>query len=88
MHHKEHRYFGLLGIGNVVNQLLPNPLVVSYLQNLDGSAQGVQNFYDRVRSDMIAKAIEGSITKIHINKIRLHRGGYEWDEAGGIISND
>ena len=33
MHHQSHEYFGLVGIGNVVNQVLTNPLVVSALQN-------------------------------------------------------
>ena len=36
---------------------------------------------------MIAKAIEDSITKISLNTFRLHRGEYEWDDTGGIISN-
>ena len=57
MHHKPHGYFGLLVIGNVVNQVLPNLLVVSALQNLVNNAQEVNKFYDMVRSDMISKAI-------------------------------
>ena len=32
MHHQAHGYFGLLGIGNVGNNALPNPLVVSALK--------------------------------------------------------
>ena len=59
MHHQEHGLFGLLGIVNVVNKIIPNHLVVSALQNLANNAQEVHNFYDRVRSYMIAKAIDG-----------------------------
>ena len=59
MNHQSHGYFGLLVIGNVGNQVLPNPLEVSDLQNLSGSIQEGKKFYDRVHSDMIAKLIEG-----------------------------
>ena len=38
-------------------------------------------------SYIIAKAIEVSITKTSLNKIRPHRGVYEWADYGGIISN-
>ena len=55
-HHRAHGYFGLKGIGNVVN-VLPNPLVVTDLLNLATSAQEVQNFYDMVHSDMIDNSI-------------------------------
>ena len=34
MHHQEYVYYGLLVIHNVVNQVLPNPLWVSDIQNL------------------------------------------------------
>ena len=37
---------------------------------------------------MIATAIEGLITKISLKELRLHRGEYEWSDAGFIISND
>ena len=37
---------------------------------------------------MIAKAIAGSITNTSLKTLRLHRGGYEWGDAGGLISND
>ena len=53
MHHQSHGYFGLPGIENVGNQVLPKPLVVSYLPSLSKNAQEVQNFYDRLRSYMI-----------------------------------
>ena len=59
IHYQAHGYFGLLSIGNIGNQVLPKPLVVSALQNLANNEQEVQKFYDRVQSDMIAKAIEG-----------------------------
>ena len=36
---------------------------------------------------MIAKAIEGSIKNTSLKKIRLHRGEYEWANAGGIMIN-
>ena len=55
MHHQAHVYFGLLIIGNIVNRVLPNLLVLSDLQKLTKNAQEVQNFYDRVCSDIIAK---------------------------------
>ena len=38
--------------------------MVSDLQNLANNAQEVQNFYDRVHSDIIANSIDGSITKL------------------------
>ena len=41
MHHQAHGYFGLLGIGNVVNEFLPNPLVVPPLQNLSINSQKI-----------------------------------------------
>ena len=63
MNHQAHGYFGLLGIGNVGNQVIPDPLVVSNLQNMDGDTQTVQTFYDKVHSYMIAKEIESSILK-------------------------
>ena len=49
IHHQAHGYFGLLVIGNVVNQFLTNPLVVSDLKNLANYGQEVQNFYEIVR---------------------------------------
>ena len=36
---------------------------------------------------MIAKAMEGSITKAYLKKLRLRQGGYAWAEAGGLIRN-
>ena len=56
IHHQVNGYFGLTGIVNFVNVLL-NPLVVSALLNLFISEQEVKKFYDRVRSDIMAKAI-------------------------------
>ena len=53
----------MIHIGNVGNQVLPNPLVVSDLQNLPNNAQEVQNVYNRVISDTISKEIEGLIYK-------------------------
>ena len=38
IHHQEHGYLGLLGIGNVSNQVLPNALVVSAIQTLSFNA--------------------------------------------------
>ena len=37
---------------------------------------------------MIAKEIEGPITKEFIKKIRLHRGEYECTDSGGIMMSD
>ena len=48
MHHQAHGYFDLLGIGNVGNQVLPNPVVVSDLQKLSKYSQEVQTLYDKV----------------------------------------
>ena len=39
IHHQAHVYFVLIGIGNVGNNVLTNPLVESYLLNLSTSAQ-------------------------------------------------
>ena len=41
MHHQAHRYFSLIGIGNLINKIFPNVLVVSYLQNLANNTQEV-----------------------------------------------
>ena len=76
MQHQAHGYFGLPGIRNVGNQVFPKTLVVRALQNLGKNAQELQNLYNRVRPDMIAKAIEGSITKTFLKKLRLKRGEY------------
>ena len=70
MHHQAHGYFGLIGIGNVGNKVLPKPLVVSDLKNLARNAQEVQNLYDNLSLDMIDKVIEG--LKKTLNKPRLH----------------
>ena len=65
MHLQAQLCFGMQGIGNV-DQVLPYPLKVSYLQ------QEIVNFQDRVCSEMIAKAIEASITNNPLKKLRLH----------------
>ena len=88
MHHQAHGYFGLLGIVNVGSNVLTNPLIVSDLHNLSGSAPQVQNLYDRVRSYMITKAINGSIINTYIKKIKVHWGEYELSDNGGIIRNN
>ena len=63
MHLQYQGYLGLQGIGNL-NQVLPEPLQVSALQNLVvGDAHEIVNFHDRVCSDMIYKEIDSSITK-------------------------
>ena len=74
MYHQAHGSFGLIGIGNVGNQVLTKPLVVSGLQNLANNAQELRNFYYTVRSDMISKAIEVSIKKNYLKKLRLNQG--------------
>ena len=86
-----HIYFRLLGIGNMGIVALPISLSVFPQTHLSdnhaASTMEIQNFYDRIRSDMISKGIEGSITKTYLKKLRFHCGEYEWAEAGGIISN-
>ena len=63
-------------------------MTVSSLTNLSGvNSIEIIYIYDRTRSYILAKAIVGSITKISINKLRLHRRVYEWTDDGGIISN-
>ena len=37
---------------------------------------------------MISKAIESSITKTSLNKLRLHQREYKWAETGGLTRND
>ena len=88
MHHQAHGYFVLISIGIIGNSILPKPLVVSYLQNLASSANQVHNFYDKARSDMTAKEIEGSIKSKSLKKLRIHQGEYECNHNGGIIRND
>ena len=60
-----HGYFGLTEIVNFV-YVLPNPMGVSALINLATSAQEAHNLCDRVLSNVIAKAIEVSITKTYL----------------------
>ena len=71
----------------MLKNVLADPLIVSYLQNLYGSAHQVQSFHDRVRSYMIAKAIEGLIENISLKEISIHLGKYEWADTGGLLSN-
>ena len=54
MHHQAHVYFGPIVIGNVGNQVLTNPLVISALLNLVTSSQESKHFYDSMSSDMIS----------------------------------
>ena len=72
-----HGYFGLTGVVNVVAPL-PNHLTVSALIHLSDGTETkeieIQNVFDRVCSDIIAKAIEGSIYKTSLKKLRLHCG--------------
>ena len=42
MHTQAFGYVGMQGIGNV-DQSLPDPLIVSILQNLDNNEQGKKN---------------------------------------------
>ena len=72
MHHQAYGYFGMIGIVNVGNTVLPNPLVVSALQNSSNNSQEVQTFYDSVRSNIISKSIECSIINTSMKKLRLH----------------
>ena len=74
--YQAHGYFGLIGIGNVRNNVLPNLFVSSDPKNLNGDSHQIPNFYVRVSSDMISNAIEGSIIKTSIKKLRLNRGEY------------
>ena len=60
-------YFGLMGIRNIDISPLTSLLEVSVLKSLaDIDVIEIQNVYYRVSSDMIAKAIEGSITNKYI----------------------
>ena len=88
IHNIVHGYFLLQVIGNV-NQILPNPFTVSYVTQLDvGNIIKIQIFHDRMRLDMIAKSIKGSIKNTYISKLRLHHREYEWTYDGGLIRND
>ena len=66
-------------------------MTVSHINHLSGGdatqATEIKHFYERVISDMITKAIEGSIKNIYLKNIRLHRGLYEWIDDGVLISN-
>ena len=73
IHHQSHGYFGLAGIG-IFGNALPKTLIVSDVLNLATSTQQVQNFHEKVRSDMIAKSIECSIKKTYLKKLSIHRG--------------
>ena len=42
LHYQDHGYLGLIGIENVVNNILPNPLVESDIQNLYVNPQKVK----------------------------------------------
>ena len=69
MHHQAHVYFVLLGIRKVGNQILSNPLLVSALKKCQ--KKNFRTKYDRVRSNMIDKAIYGSITNSSLKKLTL-----------------
>ena len=88
---QSHGYFGLIGIGNDIDNIT-SPLRVSPLTHLfdnDGTqANEIHNVYDRVRSDMIVKAIKGSTKKTSLKILRLHCMEYEWIDTGGLIIND
>ena len=58
-------------IGNV-NHVFPNTLVVQALQNISTTAQEQQIFYDRFCSDIIYKAIEGSIKNTSLKILSLN----------------
>ena len=78
----------MIGIGNVGIAPLLYPWKLSYMTYLyDVNAIEINNFYDRLCSDMIAKSIEVSITKTFLKKLRLHHGVYEWADSGRIIIN-
>ena len=64
-------YFGMRQIRNV-NTAFPNPPQVSDIQNLVKSQQKIDNCHDRVRSDMIYKASEGSINNNSLDKFIIH----------------
>ena len=44
IHHQAHAYFGLIGIGNVGNQVLTNPLVISASTKLIQKCTGSKQF--------------------------------------------
>ena len=71
MHHQAHGYFELIDIETVGNKVLPNPLAMSALQKLAGSAQEVKKIHHGVISDMIAKEIVNSLTKTSLKKLGL-----------------
>ena len=48
MHHQAHGYFGILRIGNVGNQVLPSPLLVSAIIGLYNEHK-LKIFFERVR---------------------------------------
>ena len=87
IHYQYHGYFGLLGIKKIGYDALPDRLIVSNLQNVNGNIQQVQYFYDRVRSYMISKETELSNKTTFHKKLRLHRREYKSADTGGIIWN-
>ena len=87
MNIQAHDCFGLIGNRNF-NTPLKKPLVVKDLQNLAINTKEVKNFFYRVQSYMITKAIEGLITRTSLNKIRLHQREYGWSDGGGFIRNE
>ena len=77
IHYQYHGYFGLLGIKKFGYDALPDRLIVSNLQNVNGNIQQVQNFYDRVRSYMISKETELLNKTTFHKKLILHRREYK-----------
>ena len=50
-------------------------MIVSAITHLDGGNKiEIKNAYGRVRSDMMSKAIDRSITKKYLQKRRVHCG--------------
>ena len=66
-------YFGLQGIGNQ-NQPIPDPLAAHNIQNTGADDQQEHDLYNRSYSDMLSKAIEGLITKTHLNIFSTSQG--------------
>ena len=88
IHYQAHGYFGMIGIKNVGDYALTDPLIVSNIQILNDNPQQVQNLYVNMNPDMIYKTIKGSIKNISIKKLRINWREYDWNDTGGLIRND
>ena len=71
------------------NTALPNAFTVQALNNIDNDANEKKTFFARVRSEMVAKRIENSITAASWKTLMLKKNEFTWkNTATGEVHID